>query len=106
MPLEKVVQSPVLRRILATFDPKKKHDRAVIQAAAWHLANDIDWEELKNKQQQFAGIGFRRYFTAKQLESAKSLVADTRPAPDESVVSARTKPAESAPVRTGAVSRD
>jgi len=49
-------------------------DQPVAQAAAWHLANELDWEALAAKRVRVLGYGHKRYFSPGQLALAKGAV--------------------------------
>lgn len=49
VPLEKVTKDPAVKELLTAFG-KEKLDQRATQAAAWHLANDMSWEELAGKR--------------------------------------------------------
>jgi hypothetical protein len=66
-----------LRKLLENYDPKKT-DRNAMQAAAWHLANDISWRQLKSKKSRLIIGVTRRYFTSKQLMNARTLVENAQ----------------------------
>ena len=55
-------------------------DRGSAQAAAWHIANNMSWQELANKQYNHVGSPDTPYFTRDQLMAAQRIVAgaDTR----------------------------
>ena len=50
-------------------------DRASAQAAAWHIANKMSWEQLANKMYNNVGSPDTPYFTRDQLKTAQALVA-------------------------------
>lgn len=49
-------------------------DQRVAQAAAWHLANDLGWEELAAKRVRIVRHGHRPYFAPEELTRAKNAV--------------------------------
>lgn len=75
--LEDHTSNQALRKLLENYDPKKT-DRNVMQAAAWHLANDISWRQLKSKKSRLLIGVTRRYFTSKQLKNAQTLVENAQ----------------------------
>jgi hypothetical protein len=51
-------------------------DLNAAQAAAWHLSNDMSWQELANlKVERLGGLGARPYFAPVQLNGAQTLVS-------------------------------
>lgn len=71
--VEERVESPALRQLLAGYNPKRI-DRKIMQAAAWHLANDISWQELARKQVTSIGLRPRPFIALPQLQVAMKLV--------------------------------
>jgi hypothetical protein len=54
-------------------------DPAVAQAAAWHLANKMSWQELATKQvDHLGGQPPTPYFTSAQILRAQQLIAQVR----------------------------
>ena len=51
-----------------------KVNRLTLQAAAWHLANDISWKKLESKRHSELAVISDPYFSRKQIELAKALV--------------------------------
>lgn len=50
-------------------------DKQVAQAAAWHLFNNMSWQELASKaQEHLGGSGATPYFTQQELQAALQLV--------------------------------
>ncbi len=50
-------------------------DRASAQAAAWHISNDMSWNDLASKSIEHYGSPRTPYFTPAQLAAAQSIVA-------------------------------
>ena len=50
-------------------------DRASAQAAAWHIANNMSWEQLANKMYNNVGSPDTPYFSRDQLMAAQGIVA-------------------------------
>lgn len=72
--LEDQTKNRALRRLLESYDPKTM-SAGSIQAAAWHLSSKMSWKALAAETR---GIGVkRRYFSDKQLKTAKKLVANS-----------------------------
>lgn len=89
--LEDEVSSLALRSLLENYDPKKT-GRQQMQAAAWHLANDISWRQLAAKQVRRIGLSPKKLFTRQQLQAAQKLV--TRAEKDAPAVKTRTRVAQ------------
>ena len=45
------------------------------QVAAWHLNNDMSWQELAGKQLRFANGTARPYFSAREIQAGMQIVA-------------------------------
>ncbi|MFV0442234.1 MAG: hypothetical protein ACK5Q5_01540 [Planctomycetaceae bacterium] len=60
--------------------------RRVLQAAAWHLANDLDWDKLAAQKQHHINAPDEPYFQAHELKQARQLVeqATARTASEDS----------------------
>jgi len=71
--LEERVKSRALRQLLAGYNPQRI-DRKIMQAAAWHLANNMSWQELANKKVGSVGLRPRRFIALPQLKVAMQLV--------------------------------
>jgi hypothetical protein len=73
-PLAAVCDKPEVRQLVATLATGDV-DHQVVQAAAWHLANGMSWNELAKlpKYRHLNGIT-ERYFTAKEIERARGHV--------------------------------
>ena len=63
---------------LLTLVAKNAIDPHVAQAAAWHLSNNMSWEQLAAKQSTEIGSTDLPYFTQQTLFQAQQLVIDTR----------------------------
>ncbi len=72
--VEDRVKSEALRELLAGYNPRRI-DRKTMQAAAWHLANDMSWKQLAAKKVTAIGIIATPYLSRKQLNEARKLVA-------------------------------
>ncbi len=68
----------------------RKLDQRVAQAAAWHLGNDMSWQELAAKELRFA-TGIRRpYFTPMEIQAAIQAATVAAKAAEEQQKSAQT----------------
>ncbi len=73
VPIESVSQDPPLHNLLAGLSEDRCSQR-VAQAAAWHLANEMSWEQLAAvKIERLIGLS-ERYFSAKDLKEARDIV--------------------------------
>ena len=74
-PIESLVKNePALVKILSNFDRSLKKRKAV-QAAAWHLANNMSWQQLSTKSLRVLGQPTSNYFSKSDIHSAKFLVS-------------------------------
>jgi hypothetical protein len=74
VPLERHTSDPVLQELLKRFGAEAV-DQMAVQAAAWHLADKLSWEQVAAKEWRELGSPAVPYFTADQIKQAKSLVA-------------------------------
>lgn len=75
LPIDKVVSSPAVRELCLMLG-EDDADRTAIQAAVWHLANGMTWEDLEAKRIEHLNAPAERYFSEEQLRSARQLVQD------------------------------
>lgn len=69
---EAVTSDPALLQLLEDYSPRT--NRAVQQAAAWHLANGLTWDQIGQlAEQKLAGDPILM-FTPQQVQAAKALV--------------------------------
>lgn len=77
-PIELQTSSRVLQQLLADYDPAHD-DRLAVQAAAWHLADGLSWDELGEKRtRRLGGLPPQAYFTPRQIQQARRLVETAR----------------------------
>lgn len=70
--VEDQVCDPALRELLAGIN--ERSDRDAVQAAAWHLANGLSWEQIaKLSNQRLPGV-FTPMFTAGEIRNGRTLV--------------------------------
>lgn len=75
IPFSKVSNDPILHELLASLRTGKVDPQAV-QAAVWHQANNMSFQELAEKQNtQLPGPAISMYFSAQQIQAAKQLLA-------------------------------
>lgn len=74
--LESYTKDPVLAELLTMFAAGEISQSAT-QAAAWHLANDMSWDQLAAKQITYlGGVPPKSYFTTDQITAARQLVTN------------------------------
>ena len=75
VPTETYTKDTVLQELLAGIATGKLN-RNVAQAAAWHLTDDMSWEQLAAKTiKRVGGLGNQPYFTREEILAAMSLVS-------------------------------
>jgi hypothetical protein len=72
-PLESATGKTEVRELLVLFGEGKFSQR-VTQIAAWHLANDVTWEELENLRVKHLNGRSERRFSPDEIERAKAMV--------------------------------
>jgi hypothetical protein len=75
--LDEVSSEPAVAELLTTIGDERIDQKAA-QAAAWHLANDMGWDELVKKRIKHLNGTSESYFTSRQIQSARDLVAAVR----------------------------
>jgi hypothetical protein len=68
----KTPASPALIELLASYGPRINQE--VMQAAAWHLANDLEWNQVAGLPDRSVPGTSARLFTPAQVRSAQQLV--------------------------------
>ena len=71
-PLDEVTTNEAVRELLTTFGKRGMNQR-VAQAAAWHLANGLSWEDLANKQIEHLVGGNEAWFSPDEIRSAMQI---------------------------------
>jgi hypothetical protein len=72
--IESICDKPELAELLTTLGTGRGNQR-VVQAAAWHLANDMSWERLDALNiKRITGLR-QRWFHPAEIQAAKQLVA-------------------------------
>lgn len=86
--LENVTDKPGVRELLAVLG-RGACSQKTAQIAAWHLANDMSWEQLAGLKRKLANGSIRPRFSAADLQLAKRVVEQlptkNRSKPSESV---------------------
>lgn len=80
VPLAEINDDPKLAEVLKSYG-RGDADRDVAQAAAWHLSNEMTWDDLAALSQKIALNASRPWFSTHQLRSAKELVDTAKPVP-------------------------
>jgi hypothetical protein len=73
VPLESVTAEPAVADVLARLG-EGKYTQRVAQAAAWHLANGMSWEELDGKRIKHITGRQERWFHPAEIQAAMRLV--------------------------------
>lgn len=79
--LETAISNPVLRQLLEDYSPRV--DQNVMQAAAWHLSNGLNWKQVTHLPNPRAPLGVASMFTAKTVKAAQALVQQAETAAEE-----------------------
>jgi hypothetical protein len=69
---ESVTTDPVLLQLLEDYSPRTARDAQ--QAAAWHLANGLTWEQIAQLVDEKIPGNPTPFFNAQQIQAAKMLV--------------------------------
>jgi hypothetical protein len=77
IPVSQFSDSQQLAALLSLIG-KNAIDPHVAQAAAWHLASDMSWQELAVKQSTEPGLNDYPFFSQQALQQAQQLVVDAR----------------------------
>lgn len=73
-PIEQATDKPVVHELCASLGRGEVNQRAA-QVAAWHLNNNMSWDELAKKQYKFATGMTRPYFSREEIQAAMRAVA-------------------------------
>jgi len=87
-PLEECTNKPGVAEAIALLAEGKTNQK-VAQAAVWHLANDLSWEQLAAKKVNRVGRADTPYYEAAELQAAVELTKHV-----EKLAKANAKPAE------------
>jgi len=74
-PIEAFTSKPGVRE-LCTMLGSGRLNQCVAQAAAWHLNNDMSWQELAAKQLRYANGMRRPYFSPQEIQAAMQVAAE------------------------------
>ena len=99
-PLDTVNDDPRLRVLMKVFGQGELDQRAT-QAAAWHIANGMSWEELAAKEIKRANGTSQPYFSQQEMQAAMQMAsAAERAAKEEKANSDEGSAGEAAPARS------
>lgn len=72
VPVEKYSNDPVLAELLESYGPRVDQD--AMQAAAWHVANKMDWKQVSNLPLRSLAATSAKLFQPKDVQAAQRLV--------------------------------
>jgi hypothetical protein len=72
-PIDEFTSKPGVREVCSLLSSGQLPQR-IAQVAAWHLNNDMSWDELAAKQLRFANGTRRPYFSPNEIKAAMQLV--------------------------------
>ena len=72
--IEVVTSKPEVRELLTALGKKHLNQRAA-QAAAWHLANEMSWEQLANKQIEHLDGSNELYFHPQEIAAGMQIAS-------------------------------
>jgi hypothetical protein len=75
-PIEEATNRPAVADLCRRLGCGEVNQR-VAQVAAWHLNNDMSWEELAKKHYKYANGMTKPYFTPDEIRAAMSVVTTT-----------------------------
>jgi hypothetical protein len=73
-PIERYTSKPGVRELCQMIGSGQISQRAA-QAAAWHLNNDMSWEELTNKRLRRANGTSQPYFSPAEIQAGRQIAA-------------------------------
>ncbi len=74
VPLDQFTKDPAVKELLTAFGKNKINQRAA-QAAAWHLANDMSWEELAGKRIDHLNGTSELWFNPEEIQAGMQLAS-------------------------------
>ncbi|REJ74950.1 MAG: hypothetical protein DWQ34_14745 [Planctomycetota bacterium] len=77
IPVTEFSDNATLHELLKLVGTGKLNQQAA-QAAAWHLANDMSWEELASKKYERVRAADTPYFSRAQLFAAQNIVTASK----------------------------
>lgn len=97
IPVERYTDDPVLREIVQMVGSGRL-DQHSAQAAAWHVASHMSWEQLAAKSSSPVPVAGREYFSSDNLKEARQIVAAAEVQAQKSTATV-TVPAAASPRR-------
>lgn len=92
--LESEITDPVLCELLQRYTPRIDQD--AMQAAAWHLANNLTWKQIEHlSDNEVSALAGGRMFTPRNVKAAQSLVKIAEEAAKDRPKAEPEQPAES-----------
>ncbi len=82
-PIEEATNRPAVAELCRKLGSGEVNQR-VAQVAAWHLNNDMSWEELAKKHYKYANGMTKPYFTPDEIRAAMTVVTTTTVAVQQS----------------------
>ena len=73
-PIEQVTDKPEVHELCRMLGKGEVNQRAA-QVAAWHLNNNMSWQDLAAKRLKFANGQSQPYFTPQEIRTAMGVVA-------------------------------
>jgi hypothetical protein len=73
-PIDRCTTKPGVRELCQMLGAGKLDQRAA-QAAAWHLNNDMSWQQLAAKRLRYANGTSRPYFSQQEIQAAQQISA-------------------------------
>jgi len=73
-PLSAFTDKPEIHQLCEMLGTGKLNQRAA-QVAAWHLSDDMSWQELASKRLRFANGTSRPYFSQHEMQAGMKIVA-------------------------------
>ncbi|MEX2114818.1 MAG: hypothetical protein WD845_16615 [Pirellulales bacterium] len=86
-PLETVTTQPGVKELLTALGRERVSQRAA-QAAAWHLANDMSWEQLANKRIVHLNGTTEMWFSPQEVQGGMQLAHAARVQADQQAADA------------------
>jgi hypothetical protein len=87
--LETVTSKPGVKELLTAMGKQKLSQRAA-QAAAWHLANEMSWEQLANKRIEHLNGTSEIWFAPQEIQAGMQLAHAARVLADQQPVGEET----------------
>ncbi len=88
-PLETVTTKAGVKELLTALGKQEMSQRAA-QAAAWHLANDMSWEQLANKRIEHLNGTSEMWFAPQEIQAGMQLAHAARVLADQKPVDKET----------------